>query len=420
MKKQIYKFGGASVKNADALDNVRKIISNEKDLIVVVSAIDKTTNELEKLVAAYTNKSANTLEVFRKISEYHINYLKDAISTNNESALGKLNSLLKELEIKITSAPSSDYDRDYDSIVSYGELLSTLIFSEYLKSKGIDNKLIDARKILFTDSNFRDAKILWESSLDPVKKAFGNCEGIYITQGFIGRTATGEVTTLGREGSDYSASALAYLLDAESVTIWKDVPGIMNADPAWCSFAQKLEVLSYLEAIELAFFGAKVIHPKTIKPIENKNIPLYVKSFVNPKDSGTVIKKLDYKLRLIPVYILKTDQTLISISAKDFSFIVEENMSKIFGLFAKYKAKVNIMQNSAISFSASIDGENRNFEPLITELQKEFFVKYNSDLELITIRYYDDESIHKMTDGKKVMIEQRSRSTARFLLKQID
>lgn len=420
MKKQIYKFGGASVKNADALDNVRKIISNEKDLIVVVSAIDKTTNELEKLVAAYTNKSDKTLEVFRKISEYHINYLKDAISTNYESALGKLNSLLKELEIKITSVSSSDYDRDYDSIVSFGELLSTLIFSEYLKSQGIDNKLIDARNILHTDTNFRDAKILWDYSLDPVKKAFGDCEGIYITQGFIGRTAAGEVTTLGREGSDYSASALAYLLDAESVTIWKDVPGIMNADPAWCSFAQKLEVLSYLEAIELAFFGAKVIHPKTIKPIENKNIPLYVKSFVNPKDSGTVIKKLDYKLRLIPVYILKTNQTLISISAKDFSFIVEENMSKIFGLFAKYKAKVNIMQNSAISFSASIDGENRNFEPLIAELQKEFFVKYNSDLELITIRYYDDESIHKMTDGKKVMIEQRSRSTARFLLKQID
>lgn len=420
MKKQIYKFGGASVKNAVALDNVRKIICKEKDLIVVVSAIDKTTNELEKLVLAYTNNTVDKLEIFRKISEYHINYLKAAISTSHESALAKLNSLLQELETKITLTTSSDYDRDYDSIVSYGELMSTLIFSEYLKSKGIDNKLIDARNILYTDSNFRDAKILWDSSLNPVTKAFSSCKGVYITQGFIGRTATGEVTTLGREGSDYSASALAYLIDADSVTIWKDVPGIMNADPAWCPFAEKLDVLSYLEAIELAFFGAKVIHPKTIKPLENKNIPMYVKSFKSPEDSGTIIKKLDYKLKLIPIYILKTDQILISISPKDFSFIVEENISNIFGLFAKYKAKVNITQNSAVSFSASIDGNNRNFENLIEELQKEFYVKFNTDLELVTIRYYTEEAIQKMTEGKKILIEQKSRSTARFLLKQID
>jgi len=414
--KKIYKFGGASIKNADALNNVFNIIRNENNLIIVISAIDKTTNELEKLVNAYFKKCDSKIQLFKTISDFHINYLKDAFQNNYENSLQKLDILLKELYIKINTEPCKDYDIEYDAIVSYGELFSSLIFSEFLNHKGLNNKLIDARQILITDSNHRDAKINWKDSIVPVKNTFGNITGLFIIQGFIGKCSNREVTTLGREGSDYSASALAYLLDAENVTIWKDVPGIMNADPAWCSFAEKLDVLSYLEAIELAFFGAKVIHPKTIKPLENKNIPMHVKSFISPNDSGTIIKKLDYKLKLIPIYILKTNQILISISPKDFSFIVEENISKIFGLFAVYKAKVNITQNSAVSFSASIDGDNRNFKDLISELQKEFYVKYNTGLELVTIRYYTDESVDKMIKGKKILMEQRSRSTARFLL----
>ncbi len=417
MRKQIYKFGGASVKDAKSLDHIAEIIKKcSANLCVVVSAIGKTTNALEILVNAYFNKDQNKLKLFQDVCDFHNNYIDNAFGNKSASIKNKAAVYFNEIHNIINKNPSADYDCEYDSIVSYGEMLSTLIFSEYLSLKGIKNKLVDAREMIVTDSNHRDAKILWDQSLLPVQEAIGITSEICVTQGFIGKTLTGKVTSLGREGSDYSASALAYLIDAESVTIWKDVPGIMNADPDWCMFAEKLDVLSYQEAIELAFYGAKVIHPKTIKPIENKNIPLYVRSFIDPDCSGTVIKKLDYKLQLIPIYILKENQVLISISPKDFSFIVEENMSKIFGLFAKYKIKVNITQNSAISFSASVDGDNRNFDSLIEELNKEFFVKYNTELELVTIRYYNDESVSKMTDGRKVMMVQKSRTTARFLL----
>lgn len=414
---QIYKFGGASIKDSNSLNNILGIIGQTSNLCIVVSAIGKTTNALERLVNAYFNNTGEKYMIYNEIRESHLKYILDAFGENIPLVSEKANLYFTEIKSLIDKAATSNYDFEYDSIVSYGEMLSSLIFSEYLSFKGIVNTFIDIRSVMYTDDNHRDAKILWDESLLSVNTTFNKNSGISVTQGFIGRTLSGETTTLGREGSDYSASALAFLLDAESVTIWKDVPGIMNADPAWCDFAQKLDVLSYLEAIELAYFGAKVIHPKTIKPIENKNIPLYVKSFINPLDEGTVIKKIDYKLKLIPVYILKDNQVLISISPKDFSFIVEENMSKIFGIFAKYKAKVNITQNAAISFSASIDCDVRNFDSLIEELQQDFTVKYNSNLELITIRYYNDEAIEKMTKGKKILIEQRSRTTVRYLLK---
>jgi aspartate kinase len=416
---EIYKFGGASVRDAASLDNVANIVQTKDNLWIVVSAIGKTTNALEILVKSWFNNLPDKINQFNSVRNFHIDYIDEVFGANSTDIKLKIDQYFDEVLALINKKACENYDMAYDMIVSYGELFSTLIFSEYLKLKGIQNTFCDARDIIITDANNRDAKILWNESAESFAKHNFSSTGKYVIQGFIGRSVDGTVTTLGREGSDYTASALAYLLNAESVSIWKDVPGIMNADPAWCDFAQKLDVLSYLEAIELAFFGAKVIHPKTIKPIENKNIPLYVKSFVNPTDLGTVIKKLDYKLKLIPVYILKENQTLISISPKDFSFIVEENMSKIFGLFAKYKAKVNITQNSAVSFSASIDGDNRNFDTLIHDLQSEFFVKYNSGLELITIRYYDDEAIAKMISGKKVLMEQRSRSTARFLVAEL-
>lgn len=413
---EVYKFGGASVKDAASLENVANLVKTKDNLWIVVSAIGKTTNALEVLVKSWFNNLSDKLDHYSSVRDFHLNYIDNAFEDNSTKVKEKIGHYFNQVFEIISHEAGDNYDLAYDKIVSYGELFSTLIFSEYLNLKGIANTFCDARDIIITDRNNRDAKILWAESADSFIKQNFDTHGKYVIQGFIGRSVDGIVTTLGREGSDYTASALAYLLNAESVSIWKDVPGIMNADPAWCDFAQKLDVLSYLEAIELAFFGAKVIHPKTIKPIENKNIPLYVKSFLNPSDPGTVIKKLDYKLKLIPVYILKENQTLISISPKDFSFIVEENMSKIFGLFAKYKAKVNITQNSAVSFSASIDGDNRNFESLIRDLQSEFFVKYNTGLDLITIRYYNDDAISKMISGKKVLMEQRSRSTARFLV----
>jgi aspartate kinase len=413
---KVYKFGGASIKNAEALKNVAEIISSYDNLIIVVSAIDKTTNALEKLVNSYFYNLEETLSAFSKIKDFHFQYVKDVFGANSASINKILEKYFNELSNKIAVTPSQNYDLEYDEIVSFGELFSTAIFSEYLKTKGKDNVFVDIRDVIVTDSNHRNAKILWDESTVKARQAFCKQKNIYITQGFIGRDTNKSGTTLGREGSDYTASALAYILDAESVTIWKDVPGIMNADPACYTFAEKLDVLSFKEAVELAFYGAKVIHPKTIKPIENKNIPLYVKSFYEPHNDGTIIKKLDYKPNLIPIYILKPDQILLSIWTKDFSFIVEENMSKIFGLFAKYKIKVNVMQNSAVSFSVSIDGGSRNFSSLISELQKDYVVKYNPDAELITIRYYNAESIERITKNRKVLLEQRSRNTARFVL----
>ena len=417
---KIYKFGGASIKDSQALNNiVETILSKEKDLWIVVSAIGKTTNSLEKLLNSWFNYEIDKFSNLEAVINFHKKYISESFKENSENIERLIEPIYISLEKIISQKPEKDYDILYDEIVSYGELMSSLIFSEYLKIKGIDNTLLDARELIITDSNYRDAKVSWLESQKKINEIDKKSSKIFVTQGFIGADVNNITTTLGREGSDYTASALAYLLDAESVTIWKDVPGIMNADPSYFDFAEKLKELSYNEAIELAFYGAKVIHPKTIKPIENKNIPLYVKSFVNPENEGTVIKKLNYKLNLIPVFILKQNQILISISPKDFSFIVEENMSKIFGLFAKYKTKLNISQNSAVSFSASIDDNNRNLKKLIKELQDEFFVKYNSGLELITIRYYTEESIDKMLKGRKILMEQRSRKTARFLVKMV-
>lgn len=414
---KVYKFGGASVKTPQALENVYNIIKDETNLVIVVSAIDKTTNHLERLVNKYFNGDDAKFGEFEKIKKFHYDYVADAFNGNDAAIKKVLDKLFDEVSQRIDGIPTDDYDFEYDSIVSYGELLSTSIFSEYLKYKGKSNKWVDVRRYIVTDSNFRDAKINWELSNKKVRKVFTDANyNVFVAQGFIGSDISHHTTTLGREGSDYSASSIAHIIDAESVTIWKDVPGIMNADPAWCDFAEKLDEISFHEAIELAFYGAKVIHPKTIKPIENKNIPLYVKSFKNPSADGTVIKKLDYQLNLVPVYILKQDQVLISISPRDFSFIVEENMSNIFGLFAKYKVKVNVMQNSAIDFSASIDANNRNFDALVKDLQKEYIVKYNDNLQLITIRYYTDEAIDRMISGHKVLMTQKSRKTARFVI----
>ncbi len=413
---QIYKFGGASLKKAEALKTIIDIISDKKELVIVVSAIDKTTNKLEKLIDAYLNDKSEKFEILDEIKDFHTNFALSAFGTRySEFEIGITN-LFNQLKQILNLPFDTSYDETYDSIVCYGELLSSYILSTYLNINGVENSLVDIRNIIVTDSNFRDAKILWEESKTLIKNEFLDNNKIYITQGFIGRDKFGKNTSLGREGSDYTASGLAYLLDAEGVVIWKDVPGIMNADPSCCNFAEKLDYLSFREAIELAFYGAKVIHPKTIKPLENKNIPLYVKSFVNYKLKGTEVKNIDYKLDLIPIYIFKANQILLSVSPKDFSFVVEENISKLFGLFTQYKIKVNITQNSAISFSASIDGSNRNFDKLIEDLSKDYFVKYNTGLQLVTIRYYTDDSIVKITSGKSILLEQRSRTTARFVL----
>ena len=421
---KIYKFGGASLKNTKvSFENIYEILKNEKNLIIVISAIDKTTNALEKLVDAYfDNDEFNFKKILNNITDFHINFAKNLYNNDlrNEhlrSSMKFIEDLLSDYWNFISFKFEFYYDELYDNVVKAGEIISSFLVAEYLKYKQLQIEWVDIQKIIITTANHRDAKVIWKKSKKKVKDRFSNNNSIFVTQGFIGKSANGANTTLGREGSDYTAAALGYLLNAESVTVWKDVPGIMNADPViFPEIAQKIDTLSFNEAIELAFYGAKIIHPKTIKPLENKNIPLYVKSFLNPELEGTTIKYLDFKLNLTPVYILKENQILISITPKDFSFIVEKNMSKIFAIFAKENIKVNIIQNSAISFSATIDKNVRNFSHLISKLQKEYIVKYNENLDLITIRYYNDEAIAKITKGRTILLEQRSRNTARFVL----
>jgi len=318
----------------------------------------------------------------------------------------------------LNTTPSLDFDFEYDQVVSIGEILSSIIASAYLKKAGISNKWVDVRQCLRTYDTWREANIDWALSNDLVPKVFDFTENkIYLAQGFIAATPFNSSTTLGREGSDYTAAILANILNAESVTIWKDVPGIMNADPNKFKATHKLDRISYREAVEMTYYGAKVIHPKTMKPLVEKNIPLYVRSFFHPEDEGSVIYNIDHPMEYIPVLITKEDQVLITISPLDFSFMAEESIGKIYNLFSKYRMKVNLVQQSAMDFSVAIDKPERNFDKLILDLKIDIAVHYNEGLELLTIRYYDQETIYNMVKKRIVFVEQRTRRTARFLVK---
>lgn len=415
---KIFKFGGASVKNADAITNLKRILNSyEEGVIVVISAIDKTTNALEKLYNEYIhNNTIVCKEHFEKIYLFHFGICEKLF--NNKEMPDITKQYFEGLQKCLNKAPSLNHDFEYDQIVSFGELFSTSIISAYLNENNTINQFLDIRIVLRTDTTYREANIDWNTSEILVQKHLQNNTSIVITQGFIASTHERISTTLGREGSDFTAAALGYMLNAKEVIIWKDVPGIMNADPKWNDSAEKIDLLSYQEAIELSFYGAKVIHQKTIKPLQNKNIPLSVQSFLNPNSKGTVIRKVNHKLYFVPIYIIKEDQILLSISPRDFSFIVEENISKIFALFAQHRIKVNIIQNSAISLSASIDSTNK-LNSLIENLKKDFTVRYNTGLTLITIRHYTTKSIEKMSVGRNILMEQRSRSTIRMVTDKI-
>jgi aspartate kinase len=417
---QVFKFGGASVKDAEAVKNVAEILKKfvTKETIVVVSAMGKTTNGLEELVNAFYNRTGQAEEVLQKIKDYHFNILKELFPNKDHAVYNEIENTFVELNWIIEDEVLPDYDQVYDQIVCMGEIISTKIISAYLAEKGIKNKWLDARGIIQTDNTYREGKVNYELS-EPLVKSdliplFKDVK-IVVTQGFIGGTSENFTTTLGREGSDYTAALLAYFTGAESVTIWKDVPGVLNADPKWFKNTKKIDELTYHDAIEFTYYGATVIHPKTIKPLQNKNIPLYVKSFLKPEDTGTVIFNSDKRVP-IPSYIFKINQLLISIQPKDFSFIGEENLSLIFEVFAKHGCKIHLMQNSAISFSVCIDEEGAKTEALINELQNDFKVLYNSGLELLTIRNYDQPTIDKLLDNKTVLMEQRSRSTLQMVL----
>jgi aspartate kinase len=419
---KVYKFGGASVKNADGVRNLEKILRNHtsgEQLVVVISAIGKTTNLLEQVLDAFYYDKSQLQDLTARLRENHYTIVRELNLEDNSPLMDKLNDIFAELDELLAGPHSGNFDYDYDRVVSFGEILSTTLISTYLNMVGVQNEWADARLLIRTDHNYREGKVDWEESARLIQGKVGKIlsdgkANIVISQGFIGGTEEMLPTTLGREGSDYSAAIFAYVLGAESVTIWKDVPGLLNADPKFFPDAVKLEQISYEEAIELAYYGASVIHPKTLKPLQNKQIPLYVKPFMHPEESGSRIDA-DKMKHHIPCYIFKTNQVLISIFPKDFSFIAVENLDEIFAIISKNKIKINLMQNSALSFSICCDNKVHKIEKLIKDLSVKYKVKYNLNIELITIRHYTDDIVSKIITGKEVLVEQRSRATVQLV-----
>lgn len=425
---KVYKFGGASVKNADAVRNVAAIINSHKGgpLTVVVSAMDKTTNMLEKLTGTYFSGELEVAKtILDEVKNFHLAIASELFIRKNHTIFDIIERTFYHLYYYIRETPGKNYNYEYDRIVSTGEMISTQIVSEYLQQTGVHNRWFNARDLIITDSNYRDAGVDWLKTEKAVKsKILGwfkkpnqKPHPVAITQGFVGGTTQGFVTTLGREGSDYSAAILAYTLGAEEVVIWKDVSGLLNADPKKLNNTILLQNISYQEAIELAYYGATVIHPKTLKPLLKKNIPLKVKSFYHPEQEGSVINKEYLNDNSYASYIFKSNQMLLSIFPKDFSFIAEVNLSRIFSEFARQGIKINLMQNSALSFSVCFDEDKIKTPPLLKNLKKIYHVKYNTGVELITIRHYEKANLEEILQGKDILMEQKSRTTLQWVVK---
>ena len=416
---KVFKFGGASVNNADAVRNIGIILRKYNDpLVVVVSAMGKTTNALERVVNAHFNgEKAKARTELDQIREYHVSIVEQLVPNTDHALMTELAAIFSGLYASIDEDPASFYNMEYDQLVSWGEILSSVIVSGYLNLDGLTNEWVDIRQYLKTDGTFREGRVEWNLTLHLVRDRFRfNASELYVTQGFIGSTVNNLTTTLGREGSDYTAAVLAHILDAESVTVWKDVPGVLNADPKWFDNTVKLDKISYLDAIELAYYGTSVIHPKTIQPLKNKGIRLYVKSFLNPDEPGTAIGDEIYD-RLIPSFIFKMDQVLIHIHPDDFSFIAEDNMERIFRCLAGYGLKINLMQNSAISFDICVNNDQSRIPGILTDLEKDFRVTCTYNLELITIRYYDDVTINRVLINKDLLLTQRTKSIIQMVVK---
>lgn len=417
---KVYKFGGASVKDAAGIRNLARIVQKEKDdLIVVVSAFGKTTNALERVLRSWLDNDKTYKDHLDNIHSYHSS-VTDELFPSGDYAKDRIDLSFSVLRDYLKSNNGSDYDFEYDQVVSYGELWSTVIVSEFLNASGKQNKWIDIRKILVTDERYRDANVLWDESTKRIRSAFNiNDIKLFVTQGFIGGTMSGHATTLGREGSDYTAALLANMLDADSVTVWKDVPGLLNADPRWLHDARKLEQMSYREAVEMTFSGAKVIHPKTIKPLQNKGIPLYVKSFIAPDEKGTIVLAEPELREILPVFIRKENQLLISFLPRDFSFVMGDNLGRIFHLFLEYGIKVNLVEASAVSIDVCVDNEKAKVENLLAFLKDEYSAVYNDDVEILTIRHYDEGAVQRITSGREILLEQRTRSTVRYVVRKV-
>ena len=412
---KVYKFGGASVKDAEGVKNLVKVLNEtgSENKLIVVSAMGKTTNALEIIVKDYLNTSKIPAGL-NDVKDYHYAIIEELFPDSRSPIFGKTDGLFTELENFLEHNKSNQYDFVYDQIVSYGELLSTTIVSEYLNSQSLDSTWLDARDFIKTDSTYRDAQVNWGKTQEIIQENIDQ-KKLNIIQGFIGSDPNNFTTTLGREGSDYSAAIVAYCLNAESVTIWKDVPGVLNADPRYFSKAELLNQISYEEAIELAFYGASVIHPKTLQPLQRKEIPLFVRSFIDPTGEGTAVSKGKTIIPEIPCFIVKKDQVLISLSSLDFSFMVEENISEIFRLFHHYQMKVDLIQNSAISFRVCVDNKFNQLEKLIQHLKARFKVNYKTGVSLYTIRHFNQEAISGLEKDKNVLLKQLTQNTVQLV-----
>ena len=416
---RIFKFGGASVKDAEGIRNVHQVLlqTGHDDVLLVVSAMGKTTNALEAVINNYFRKSASLSASIQEVKKYHNQILLDLFDDESHPVFAAVSALFAELDYFIKNNKSPNYNFVYDQIVCFGELLSTIIVGQYLSAAGMKTQWLDVRTFIKTDANYRDAAVDWDRTQKNISKNVRK-KVLNITQGFLGSDENHFTTTLGREGSDYTAAIFAYCLNAESVTIWKDVPGVMNADPRLFENTVLLNQISYREAIELAFYGASVIHPKTLQPLQKKEIPLFVKSFINPQMPGTCVSKgIDLEPN-IPCIIVKKNQLLISLSSIDFSFIVEENISEIFSLLHQFKMKVHLIQNSAISFSVCADDKFGNFNELKASLSRKFRISYNENVSLYTIRHFNDTIARTVADNKTILLRQVSRETMQIVTRE--
>ncbi|MCL6216682.1 aspartate kinase [Zunongwangia pacifica] len=414
---KVFKFGGASVKDTVGVKNVLKVLQkhHNPDKLIVISAMGKTTNALEVIIQKYLSEQPTEAEI-ESLKLFHVDIMNGLFENKQAAVFEKINQFFTNLRNFLQHNKSKQYDFVYDQIIGFGELISTTIVSEFLSRNGVRNTWIDARDFIKTDSTYRDAKVDWEATQKNIITKLSP-ETITITQGFIGSDTNNFTTSLGREGSDYTAGIFAYCLNAESVTIWKDVPGVLNADPREFTETTLLNQISYEEAIELAFYGASVIHPKTLQPLQQKEIPLFVNSFFHPEDEGTKVCRGNgcAIVPQLPCFIVKKNQALISLSSLDFSFMVEENISEVFQLFHQYQMKVDLIQNSAISFSVCVDNKFNQLEKLIQHLKAKFRVEYQTGVSLYTIRHFNETAINSVEKGKKVLLKQLTHNTVQMV-----
>ena len=417
---KVFKFGGASVKDAAGVKNILGVLRHTgfKDTLIVVSAMGKTTNALEQVVHSFFENKEQFPQDLQKVREDHHRIIEDLFDSESAVISQRVNVLFDGVLTFLNTTDIKNYSLVYDQVVSVGELVSTTIISAYMDSEGMENTWLDARECIKTDAYFRDANLYWTDTEAAIQQSV-NGKNTLISQGFIGSTSNGLTTTLGREGSDYSAAIFAHALGADSVTIWKDVPGVLNGDPRKFSDTVLLDQISYREAIELAFYGASVIHPKTLQPLQRKEIPLYVKSFENPQNKGTAVSKGKRLYPEVPCYIVKNDQTLLKLSSKDFSFMVEDNISEIFALLHQYQMRLEMIQNSAISFSICIYNKYNKLEPLLEALKTKFKIEVTDGVSLYTIRHFDKPAINFIKNKVgEILVEQRTTDTAQFVVRE--